>query len=103
FPNSIKVAKVFPLFKNGNRKLISNYRPISLLNAFSKIVEKLMCNRLNSYLSKYNLLYDFQFGFRSGHSCTLALVDVINMVKREIGNKNHVMGYLWTYPKLLIW
>ena len=99
FPNSLKVAKVFPLFKNGDRKLISNYRPISLLNAFSKIVEKLMCNRLNSYLSKYNLLYDFQFGFRSGHSCTLALVDVINMVKRESGNKNHVMGLFMDLSK----
>src|SRR3989442_11391222 len=91
FPQCFKSSKVIPLFKNGDRKLIANYRPISLLNVFSKILEKLMCNRLHSYLTKYKLLYEFQFGFRKDHSFTLALVDVINMVKSEIGNKNNVM------------
>jgi len=99
FPHCLKSSKVIPLFKNGDRKLVSNYRPISLLNVFSKILEKLMCNRLNSYLTKYNLLYEFQFGFRKDHSCTLALIDVINMVKREIGNKNNVMGLFMDLSK----
>src|SRR3989442_2040168 len=99
FPQCFKSSKVITLFKNGDRKLIANYRPISLLNVFSRMLEKLMCNRLHSYLTKYKLLYEFQFGFRKDHSCNLALVDVINMVKSEIGNKNNVMGLFMDLSK----
>ena len=99
FPDCLKIAKVIPLFKNGDKKFVTNYRPISLLNVFGKILEKLMCTRLDSYLTKYKLLYDFQFGFRRGHSCTLALIDVINTIQRELGNKNHVMGLFMDLSK----
>ena len=50
FPNDMKLAKIVPIFKNGNTKLFNNYRPISMLPAFSKILEKIVCNRLLHFL-----------------------------------------------------
>jgi hypothetical protein len=56
FPDQMKIAKIKPLYKNGNKYDIQNYRPISVLSAFSKILEKLMYNRLLSFLRKYHIL-----------------------------------------------
>jgi hypothetical protein len=47
---------------------MDNYRPIAMLNVFSKILEKIVCNRLGSFLEKNNILSEFQFGFRKGHA-----------------------------------
>ena len=78
FPDKLKLAKVIPLFKKGNANTLSNYRPVSILPCFSKILERLMFNRLNTFLSKFNILYDNQYGFRPGHSTELALADAID-------------------------
>ena len=56
FPNDMKLAKIVPIFKNGNTKLFNNYRPISILPAFSKILEKLVFNRLLHFLETKNIL-----------------------------------------------
>ena len=65
FPNVLKLARVIPIFKKGNKNDTSNYRPISTISVFSKIFEYLMCNRLKKYLDKYSILNSFQFGFRN--------------------------------------
>ena len=57
FPDDMKLAKIVPIFKNGNTKLFNNYRPISILPAFSKILEKIVCNRLLHFLETKNILY----------------------------------------------
>ena len=64
FPSSFKIAKVIPVYKKGKTDNVQNYRPISLLSNLSKVVEKLMFNRIFKFLSSNNLLYDKQFGFR---------------------------------------
>ena len=64
FPNSMKIAKVTPLFKSGDMSDPSNYRPISVLPCFSKILEPIMYNRLYTYLTDNNMLYKKQFGFQ---------------------------------------
>ena len=56
FPNELKVARVIPLFKSGNSMILSNYRPVSVLPAFSKILERLMYSRLLSFVTKYEIL-----------------------------------------------
>ena len=63
-PVELKISRVVPLFKAGHKSIFSNCRPISVLPAFSKILEKLLYNRVIDYLSKYNILSDNQFGFR---------------------------------------
>ena len=61
FPTELKLAKIIPLFKSKDPSLFSNYRPISLLSVFSKILEKVMYDRLYNYLVKFQILYIYQF------------------------------------------
>jgi hypothetical protein len=64
FPQRLKYSIANPIFKKGDRTDISNYRPISILSSFSKILEKAMYNRLLEHLNKYDILAKEQFGFR---------------------------------------
>ena len=57
FPHRLKIAKVIPVFKKGDRAKLSNYRPISLLSIFSKTFEKLVYKRLISYIDQNQILY----------------------------------------------
>ena len=63
-PTELKLAKVVPIYKSGDRGLINNYRPVSVLPCFSKIIEKLMYKRISNFIHKHDLLYEYQFGFR---------------------------------------
>ena len=77
FPDELKVAKCIPLYKSGNKLLINNYRPVSILPIFSKFFERVMYKRLLSFINRNNLLYKYQFGFRQKHSTNMALIDKI--------------------------
>ena len=78
FPDDLKIGKVTPIYKAGYRIDISNYRPISVLPYFPKILERLMYNRLYKYLKENNILYEKQFGFQSGYSTNDAVVKLID-------------------------
>ena len=78
FPDKLKIAKVFPIFKNGDKTDPSNYRPISILPTISKIFEKHVNTHLMRYLNKYTLIHKGQSGFRHKHSCQTALVKLID-------------------------
>ncbi|CAG2249490.1 unnamed protein product [Mytilus edulis] len=69
FPENLKLAKVTPIFKNGDKHMPENYRPISILPTLSKIFEKHVAKHFYLYLSKYKVLHEAQSGFRSNHSC----------------------------------
>ncbi len=56
FPHKMKTAKVIPLYKAGDKHQFTNYRPVSLLCQFSKILEKLFIQRLDNFIEKHNLL-----------------------------------------------
>ena len=64
FSNVFNIARATPLYKNGNNLNLQNYRPISVLTYFSKILEKVMYNCLYKYFSDNNILYRKQFGFQ---------------------------------------
>ena len=91
-PHQLKISKVILVYKKGNRNSVGNYRPISLLNVFEKILEKLMYKRLYDYLSVNNVLYDYQFGFRKYHSTSLALIDVMDDIYQQLDSGNIVIG-----------
>lgn len=67
-PDSLKVALVTPIFKGNNEKKYENYRPISVLNCFSKLLEKLMTMRLTKFINKNNILSQHRYGFRKNRS-----------------------------------
>ena len=92
FPDKMKVAKVVPLFKSGSQNHFTNYRPVSLLPQFSKVLEKLFDVRLQKFIDKYNVLHDSQYGFRSNRSTSLALMELIEEICTEIDNKNVTIG-----------
>lgn len=91
-PHSLKVAKVIPIYKAGDPTLVSNYRPVSVLPCFSKIMEKLVYKRLLKYLEKHNILYIRQYGFRQKHSTYMALLDVIDKITQSLDNKEYAFG-----------
>ena len=68
YPDEWKHAKITPLHKKGDRNLCANYRPISILHAASKVIERIAHKQLHDYVIKYGLLNKVQFGFRPGHS-----------------------------------
>src|SRR6218665_3092141 len=63
-PAELKIASVTPIFKNGDKQQMTNYRPISVLPYTAKLMEKAIANRLTAYVEKLELLSPMQFGFR---------------------------------------
>ena len=89
FPDALKIAKILAIYKSGDKTLISNYRPISLLTVFSKVYEKIIQRRLDGFLTKHKVLYDMQFGFRKNHSTQHALVTFTDYVTSAL-DKNQI-------------
>ena len=99
FPTKLKCAKVIPLHKGGPSTEITNYRPISLLSCFSKIYEKVMHSRLVKFLDENNLIYKSQYGFRSGHSCEHALLEVQHKLNKALERKQIAVLLLIDFSK----
>ena len=78
FPDKLKIAKVIPLFKKGDKSIFSNYRPIFLLLSISKLFEKVIYQQLYKSFEDSNLFYESQYGFRKGHSRELASLELVN-------------------------
>ena len=92
FPSEMKTAKIIPIYKAGDKHIFSNYRPISLLPQFSKILEKIFYKRLDDFITKQNILCDQQYGFRKNRTTTLALLDFVAEITTAIENKQYVVG-----------
>lgn len=92
FPTDMKIVKVSPLFKRGNKHQFTNYRPISLLPQFSKILEKLFDARLDSFLQKHNIFTDNQYGFRKHRSTAFAIIDPVEEKTDAINSQKYVAG-----------
>lgn len=88
FPDKLKIAKVVPIYKKGDQNQFLNYRPVSVLSCFSKILERLMFKRVQTFLAKHNVLTNSQYGFRQGHSTELALIEAVDKLRSPIINNN---------------
>ena len=90
----MKIARVILLFKSGDQEVFTNYRPVSILPCFSKFLEKVIYNRLLNYIYLTNLgiFCNTQYGFRKGHSTSLALVDLYDKISSAIDRKEHSVG-----------
>ena len=86
FPDAIKLTKVIPLYKSGDKTNPLNYRPISILSVILKIVEKAILNGLKKFCDKYNIINEQQFGFREGYSTSLAIASVYQNLLSALDN-----------------
>ncbi len=68
FPDKLKIAKISPIHKREDDTLFTNYRPISLLPAISKISVKVIFKQLYEFFTQNKLFYNSQYGFRTEHS-----------------------------------
>ena len=99
FQDELKIARVIPLFKSGNRNLMSNYRPISILPTISKIFEKLIHVRLYQFLDENRVLFNYQFGFRKAHSTIHAVKKAIHFVTKALDTSYQCMGIFIDFSK----
>jgi hypothetical protein len=96
----LKYSIIKPLYKKGNKKDVSNYRPISLLTSLPKMLEKVVQARLLDYLHKNNIISKEQYGFRKGLTTDVAVYKLINEVLNALNNKQIVGGIFCDLPKV---
>ena len=88
----MEIAKVIPLFKNGDTENITNYRPISVLPCFSKVLELIMYHRLHKHLCEDKSIYSKQFGFQKGLSTDHACVHLVDQICEFFESDNYALG-----------
>jgi hypothetical protein len=92
YPDKLKLATVIPIHKSGSRSNIKNFRPISLLPVLDKIFEKLIYNRLTSFLYSNNIITDRQFGFLNGSNTVLSIMDILSTLIPALRNKEFAVA-----------
>jgi len=91
-PDVLKIAKVCPVYKDGSVSDVNNYRPISVLPSFSKIIERLVHKRLYLYVIKFNILTSAQFGFQQKFSTYMAQIDLYDNISKAIDDNKYPIG-----------
>ncbi|KAI5732387.1 hypothetical protein M8J77_026107 [Diaphorina citri] len=99
FPEIWKRALVRPIPKVKNPSSASDYRPISLLCSISKVLERMISQRITSFLNQHNLFNTFQSGFRSGHSTCTALLKVSDDIHAAMDNTMASILVLFDFSK----
>ena len=92
FPDSLKVAKVIQIFKQGSRSLCNNYRPISVLSPLSKIFQRCILNQLIFHFNTENILVSKQFGFKAGKTTTDCSVDFVDDITKAIDKGSYAVS-----------
>ena len=91
-PKKLNITKVIPLFKKGHKENIENYRPISINPVFSKVLERIMYNRLYEYFMNNNLLHENQFGFQINNSTEHAILQFTRDIAQNFDNGKFTLG-----------
>lgn len=99
FPTALKLASVVPIYKKGDKNDKNNYRPISLLPIFSKILENILKVQILNHLEKYDILSPQQFGFRTNKSTTSAILEFIDFVTQCFENKEFCAAIFFDLTK----
>nr|CAI5852127.1 unnamed protein product [Callosobruchus analis] len=99
YPANWKIAKIIPIPKNKDPQTLKDLRPISILSAPSKILEKILNEQLRSYLLSHAILPDEQAGFRAGHSCCTALLNVTDNILKATDRGEITILVLLDYSK----
>ena len=92
FPKILKLARVIPIHKSKNRKVISNFRPISILSTTAKIIETIMKDRVSNFIKINNLSYSKQFGFKKGYSTSDAVLELVDRCTSALDDKLYTVA-----------
>jgi hypothetical protein len=93
FPTQLKYTEIIPIYKKkGDKADMSNYRPISLLPTFSKILEKILYKRISLHLSTHDILTKEQFGFKKNSSTISATYNLLDNIYMALNNRCIVGG-----------
>ena len=87
YPTLWKIANVMPLFKKGDKRQVSNYRPISLISCVGKVLERIVFKHLYNFLHTNDLIYKNQSGFLPGHSTVYQLIDIYNQICKSFDDR----------------
>ncbi len=87
FPNKLKIAKVIPIHKKNSRKLVSNYRPISVLPVVSKVFETVIFDQLTMYFTRNHLFNPHQYGYKHNSSTELAALEMVDRIIDQLNNQ----------------
>ena len=98
-PDQFKLANIIPIHKTNSVTCLNNYRPISLLSIFNKILEKLMFKRLFAFVNKHNILFANQFGFRENFSTMQATLLITDKIQRAIEEGQYSCGIFLDFSK----
>ena len=99
FPECFKMVKIIPIFKSGDSNSLANYRPISMLPFLSKMFEKLVCARRDSYLKSNNILRKNLFGFCKNSNTSDAIIEFIDYVYSSLDKKQSAIALYLDYSK----
>ena len=103
FPQmTLKIAKVTPIYKADNKSDLCNYRPISVLPCFPKVLERIMYNRLYQYLTENKILFSKQFGFQTNTQLNMLSCNWLVKFLNLLNTINLFWVFLPTYLKPLI-
>lgn len=95
YPNELKIAKVVPIFKDGDSSAPSSYRPISVLSVINTVFEKILCKRIKDFITKYSIFCHNQHGFRPNRSTSSAVLVLTQHLYRALHeSKIAVVVYL---------
>ena len=84
----LKTSRVIPIYKDGSKSAFNNYRPISLISAFGKLVEKIVCAQLIYFLELHNILFEHQYGFRKNHDTIHPILHLIEKARMALSSSN---------------
>ena len=99
-PKDWKKAKLIPIYKNkGEKDEMNNYRGISILPTFSKLVERIVANRVYKHFSDNNLFYENQYGFRKGMGCESLLLKFMDMISNAKAENKHFLAIYIDFAK----
>ena len=90
FPQNLKTAIITPIFKEGDKENISNYRPISVLTAISKILERSAANQLAKHFTENLIINPCQHAYQISHSTTTCLAEILNTIYSLLDQKQYV-------------
>ena len=99
FPDFLKMARITPVFKGGDSTNFGDYRPISVLSVISKVFERVIQVRLLSFFSRQGSILAGQYGFRRGHSTYMAILDMVEKIRKAWEKGEHCLGVFIDFRK----